>query len=264
MENTNWFKQRPGEPLFSGLLWSKPENRMHAGKLLIIGGNKHLVTAPGIAYSAAEKAGIGSCRVILPDSTKKIMGKIFPEADFAPSTPSGSFARESLDLLLENAQWADGVLLAGDFGRNSETAILLESFADKFTGQICIAQDGIDYFLHKKSALFERKNTLAVINFGKLQKLAQNNRPLPPIKHDMNMHQLVDSLQEWGINLITNHAGQFVAASTDGKVSTTKMPDDTNWQIDLAAYASVWWIQQPKNTFEAVTTSVFDYTNNKK
>jgi NAD(P)H-hydrate repair Nnr-like enzyme with NAD(P)H-hydrate dehydratase domain len=97
MENTNWFKQTPDKPLFADLLWSKPENRLHAGKLLIIGGNKHLVAAPGVAYSAAQKAGIGACRVILPDSTKRMVGKVFPEAEFAPSTPSGSFARESLD-----------------------------------------------------------------------------------------------------------------------------------------------------------------------
>jgi NAD(P)H-hydrate repair Nnr-like enzyme with NAD(P)H-hydrate dehydratase domain len=63
VENTNWFKQRQTEPLFADLLWSRPENRLRAGKLLIIGGNKHLVAAPGNAYTAAEKAGIGSCRV---------------------------------------------------------------------------------------------------------------------------------------------------------------------------------------------------------
>jgi hypothetical protein len=262
MENTNWFKQKQSEPLFSDLLWSKPENRLRAGKLLIIGGNKHLVAAPGNAYTAAEKAGIGSCRVILPDSTKKMIGKIFPEAEFAASTPSGSFARESLDLLLENAQWADGVLLAGDFGRNSETAILLESFADKFDGQLCVVQDGVDYFLHKNSPLFERENTLTIIDFGKLQKLAQNNRPQPPIKSVMNMHQLVEVLQEWNINLITSHAGQFVAVTKEGKLSTTKMPEDSNWQVELAAYASTWWLQQPTKLFEAITTSVFDYIKN--
>jgi hypothetical protein len=316
MENTNWFKQAQDKPLFEDVLWSRPENRRHAGKLLIIGGNKHLVAAPGIAYSAAQKAGIGSCRVILPSSTKRMIGKVFPEADFAPSTPSGSFARESLDLLLEHAQWADGVLLAGDFGRNSETAILLESFAEKYQGQLTIAHDGVDYFLNAKSMFFERENTLPVINFGKLQKLAMNNprpphlsaegdffsrngrsrtngtvteyrreksisvprepeqaelglagagsvrrswRPNLPIKYEMNMHQLIEVLQQWKINLITNHAEQFVV-SAKGKISTTKIPQESNWQVELPAFAATWWLQQPQKTFEALTTSIFQYS----
>jgi NAD(P)H-hydrate repair Nnr-like enzyme with NAD(P)H-hydrate dehydratase domain len=261
MENTNWFKQVADKPLFSDLLWSRPENRLHAGKLLIVGGNKFAVAAPGIAYGAALKAGAGTVRVLLPDSTKKLVGKVFPEAEFAPSTPSGSFARESLDHLLDLANWADGVILAGDFGRNSETAILLESFAQKFQGQLTIAGDGVDYSLHKNSMLFNRENTLAVINFGKLQKLAQNNRPNPPIKYAMNMHQLVEVLQEWKINLITNHAEMFVVSTADSRVSTTKMPEDSNWQIELAAFASVWWLQQPKKTFEAITTAIYCYEN---
>jgi hypothetical protein len=259
MEIMNWSKQASDKPLFPDLMWSRPENRMHAGKLLIIGGNKHLMAAPATAYSAAQKAGIGSCRVVLPSSTKRLVAQIFPEAEFAPSTPSGSFARSALDLLLENAQWADGVLLAGDFGRNSETAILLESFMQKYQGQLTLAQDTLDYFLHKNSLLYERDNTLAAIDFGKLQKLAQNNRPLPPIKFGMNMHQLVELLQEWGVNLITNHAGQFVLSAADGKVSTTKISEDSNWQVELAAYAATWWLQQPKKTFEALTTAIFDY-----
>jgi hypothetical protein len=259
MENTNWLIQKTNQPLFSDLLWSRPENRLHAGKLLIVGGNKHLVAAPGVAYSAALKAGVGTVRVLLPDATKRMIGKVFPEAEFAPSTPSGSFARETLAQMLELAQWADGVLLAGDFGRNSETAILLDSFAEKYTGQLVVAQDAVDYFLHSKSLFFSRENILPVISFGKLQKLAQNNRPQPPIKYEMHMHQLVDVLQGWKINLITNHAGQFVVSAKEGKVSTTKMPEDSNWQIELGAYAAVWWLQQPQKPFEAFTTAVFDY-----
>jgi NAD(P)H-hydrate repair Nnr-like enzyme with NAD(P)H-hydrate dehydratase domain len=57
MENTNWLKQTSDKPVFPDLLWSRPENRKYAGKLLIIGGNKHGVAAPGIAFSAAQKAG---------------------------------------------------------------------------------------------------------------------------------------------------------------------------------------------------------------
>lgn len=255
-----WIKQTLNEPLFGDLLWSKPENRLHAGKLLIVGGNSHAVAAPGQAFSAAAKAGAGTVRVLLPDSTKKLVGKVFPEAEFAASTPSGSFARKALDQLLENAAWADGVLLAGDFGRNSETAILLESFAAKYSGQLTVAQDGLDYFLDTNSIFFSRENTLAVINFGRLQKLAQYNRPQPPVKFSMNLHQLVEILSGWNTNLITNHAEQFVV-TVQGKISTTPIPAESNWQVELAAYAAVWWLQNPGKSFKSMTTAVFDYLN---
>src|SRR3954471_3597520 len=123
--DTNWLRQTPDKPLFPDILWSRPENKRLAGKLLVIGGSSHGFAAPGGAYTAAQKAGIGSVRVLLPDSTEKALSKILPEAEFAPSTISGSFSRQALGILLAQAEWADGVLLAGDFGKNSETAILL-------------------------------------------------------------------------------------------------------------------------------------------
>jgi NAD(P)H-hydrate repair Nnr-like enzyme with NAD(P)H-hydrate dehydratase domain len=116
MENTNWLKQAQDKPLFADLMWNRPENRNHAGKILIVGGNKFAVTAPGMAYSAAQKAGIGTCRVLLPNTTKRTVGKIFPEAEFAASTPSGSFSREALAQLLELAEWQTACCLRGILG----------------------------------------------------------------------------------------------------------------------------------------------------
>ncbi len=260
MEDTNWLKQAPDKPLFPDLVWSRPENKRQAGKLLIIGGNQHGFAAPVAAYNAAVAAGVGTTRVILPQALKKVLGTSFAEAEFAPSTPSGSLARQALDMVLENAKWADAVLLAGDFGRNSETAVLLSSFLDKFNGQVTAAQDGLDYFLGPNSPLLNRPNTLSVINMGKLQKLGKNNRPERPVRHAMSLLELVDLLSSWKTNAITKHADNFVAAS-GGQVSTTPSKKEQNWQIELAAYAAVWWLQNPTKPFEALTTAVYNYVN---
>ncbi len=165
----------------------------------------------------------------------------------------------ALAQLLEAAQWADGVLLAGDFGRNSETAILLDSFMDKFEGQVTVAQDGLDYFWGSKSPLIERAETLSVINLGKLQKLAKSNRPATPVLHSMMLSDLVELLHDWTTGnpglIITMHADHLIVAS-DGQVSTTPSVKNDNWQIELAAYASVWWLQNPQKPFEAITTAI--------
>lgn len=260
MEDTNWLKQTSDKPLFPDLLWSRPENKRQAGKLLIIGGNSHGFAAPVAAYNSAVSAGVGAGRVILPETLRKTLGTSFSEAEFAVDTPSGSFARRALDLLLESAEWADGVLLAGDFGRNSETAVLLSSFMDKFDGQVTVAQDGLDYFLGPNSPLLNRPSTLSIINLGKLQKLGKNNRPDPPIRHAMSLHELVKLLSEWKAQVITKHADNFVAA-TAGKVSTTSSKKEQDWQIELAAYAAVWWLQNPAQAIESLTTAVFQYLN---
>lgn len=261
MENTNWSKQSLDKPLFPDLIWSRPENKRHAGKLLIIGGNLHGFAAPVAAYNASLAAGIGTSRVILPDVLQKALGTSFEQAVFAPSTINGALARKSLDLLLEEAEWADGVLLAGDFGRNSETAILLASFLERFEGQVTLAGDSLDYFLSTNSPLLNRPQTLSVINMGKLQKLAKGNGAASAITHSMSIHELVSFLNQWltsGKGIITKHQEHFIAAA-DGKASTTAAKKDEKWQIELAAYASVWWLQQPKSTFNALTTSVYGF-----
>src|SRR3982750_3265194 len=100
MERTYWHKQTPEKPLFPDLLWSRPENRAHAGKLLIMGGNAHGFAAPAEAYAESEQAGIGAARVLLPDSLQKTVGRTFAAGEYAPSTPSGSFSQKALAELL--------------------------------------------------------------------------------------------------------------------------------------------------------------------
>src|SRR3989344_4101286 len=254
MEDTYWLKQTDG-PLFEDVLWSGPENKQRAGKLLIFGGNLHGFSAPGTAYNAAVKAGIGTARVILPDKIQKTVGKSLPEAEFAPSSLSGSFSKEALAQILDSAQWADGVLLAGDFGKNSETAILLEKFVEKFDGQLTLSGDSVDYFLSNPIMALRRHNVIAS-NFGLLQKLVKPAL----IKHVDDLMNLVGKLHEITQNnkakLITYHQGHIIAADS-GQVSTT--PSKEVNLVDIAAYASVWWLQQPQKPFEALVSAVFSY-----
>lgn len=257
MENTSWLRQAK-QPLFPDLLWNRPENKRYAGKLLVIGGHAQSFTAVSGAYSAAAKAGIGTARVILPDKLQKTLSKVFPEAEYAASTAIGSFSRRALDALLEAAVWADGVLLAGDFGRNSETAVLLESFIDKYSGQISITGDTIDYFLPKPSIIIHRESSLAITSVAKLQKLARPNFII------RQRDDLAQSVSKLGIfteaikaSIVTWHSGNIIVA-TQGRVSTTAVKDSQ--EGGLAAAASVWQLQQPEKPFETLTTAAWSYS----
>ena len=77
MANTFWHKQTPDQPLYPDLLWSRPQNKKQAGKLLVVGGNAHGFAAAGEAFAQATAAGIGTARVLLPDSLRKTVGRGF-------------------------------------------------------------------------------------------------------------------------------------------------------------------------------------------
>ncbi len=260
MDHTYWHKQTKDKPLFADLLWSRPENRIQAGKLAIIGGNAHGFAAAAEAYMAAEEAGVGTGRVLLPDSLQKTVGRVFEAGEYAPSTPSGSFSQKALTDVLSIAQWGDGLLVAGDLGRNSETAILIEALCRTYSGQLTFTKDAVNYVVVAPELVLDRVNTLLVLSFSQLQKLGTSSHFSHPFTFDMGLLQLIDYLHEFTtkhkVYIVVKHLNNILVA-TGGQVSTTKLPDDLPiWRITTAAHASVWWIQNPTKPFEALTSSL--------
>lgn len=258
MDTSYWLKQAPDKPLFPEILWSRPENKSGAGKLAIIGGNSHGFGAPGIAYNESSSAGVGVVRVLLPDAVKKTVRHILPDADYAPSTPSGSFARKALSDCLTLANWSDATLLAGDFGRNSETAVLLESFVQKYHGLLGVTQDAFDYFKTTPRLLVERPNTLLAISFAQLQKLYINLPSITAITYSMTDLQLAEALH----SLTTEHPAAIMVRHNEqlfmafgGRVVSQKF-DTSIWRVKTAARASVFWLQNPVKTLESIASSV--------
>lgn len=261
MQETYWHKQSE-KPLFPDLVWSRPENRQFAGKLLIIGGNLHGFAAPADAYKQALASGIGVARAILPNALQKIVGRVFEAGEFAPSTPSGSFSQQALAELLSLSQWSDGVLIAGDLGRNSETAIALERFTASYHGLCTITKDAADYFTQAPERILKRPDTLLVISMAQLQKLATQSHFKQSFTFGMNLLQLIEALHEFTrlheTYIITKHLDTLFVA-VDGMVSTTKTASDRDiWRVTTAATASVWWLQNTSKPFAALTTAMVE------
>ncbi len=261
MEATYWHRQTLETPLFDDMLWSRPENKRHAGKLLIIGGNLHGFSAPAQAYSDCVKAGAGTAKVLLPNALQKTVSSILENGDYAPSTPSGSFSRQAMATWIDAAAWADGTLLAGDLGRNSETAITIEQFCTKYTGPLTITKDAIDYFYTNPSVILDRPNTALVLSLAQLQKLCQTAKWPDPVTFGMDLLQLVDLLHaltsQKSLTIVVYHLESILVASR-GMVSSTRVGSRDSWRSITASYATVWWIQNQQKPFEAITTSIFD------
>lgn len=257
MENTYWHKQG-SEPLFPDLLWSRPENKKTAGKLLIIGGNLHNFSAPGQAYAAAVQAGIGTAKVLLPAGLRKTIGAVLDNCEYAPMNKSGSFAKAALAEWLDYAMWADAVLIAGDLGRNSETAIVTEQFIKKYSGPLTITQDALDQFKDNPKELFSRDSTTVVASFGQLQKMWPHiTRDDRVIKYGHTLAQNLDIMhataQQLPINIITKHHDDCIVV-VKSQISTTKNTDEI-WRVTAAATGAVWWLQNPNKAFQALTTA---------
>lgn len=262
MAATYWHKQAPSAPLFPELAWSRPENRQFAGKLLVVGGNAHGFAAPAEAYAASLQAGIGTARALLPDAIQKIVGIIIEHADFAPSTPSGSFSQKALAELLHAAAWADGVLLAGDLGRNSETAIAIEKFLQKTSGAVTLTRDAVDYTVATPYSIVARPETALVLSLSQLQRLATALKFHKPVTFDMDLLRLVDWLHDFTSTfapfIVVRHHNTIYCAVT-GRVSTTGVPHAKPiWRLQTAAHTAVWWAQNPAKPFEAFTAALYD------
>lgn len=262
MERTYWHKQG-SEPLFAELEWNKPERRDQAGRLLIIGGNIHALTAPAKSYALAVKTGIGVAKIALPDKTKKLVGTTLPDAVFLPSTSSGEFSKEGIHELLGYAQWADTLLLPGDIGRNSQTAILLEELLKSYKGQINLTKDTVDLLSNTPKSMFERENTTLIVSFAQLQKLIKNYSSRQPLIFGMDTVKLIAFLHELTsdnpVSIAVLHNNQYIVASK-GKISSSKVTSEESepphWRLELATISSCYQTWNPEKAYESITHAV--------
>ncbi len=258
-------RQDPTAPLFPELLWSRPENRRLAGKLLIIGGNLHGFAAPAEAYKLSVEAGIGTAKVLLPDALKATVGSVLENGEYAPSTPSGSFSKQALAEMLDHAAWADGVLLAGDLGRNSETAVTLEQFLQKTPGIITLTKDSVDYFYTSPKTVLGRPATTIVLSIAQLQKLCLAAKFLSPITFSMDLMKLAASLEalttEYPCSLVVQHAQHLIVAHGGRSCAAPNTEDEAIWRVRTAARCCVWELQHPSKPFEALATAILPPTD---
>lgn len=257
----SWQKQELSSPLFEAIVWSRPEQKALAGKLLIVGGNMHAIAAPSEAYQLAIKQGVGEVRVVLPDKTRKLLGPKVPiDIELAASTPSGSFSTKAEQALQTYIAWADASLFAGDIGRNSETAIVLEAIAQKMPGLQVYTRDALDYFYSNPLTLLRREHTLLVASLSQLQKICINSKWPTPITYSMGLGPLCQQL----IELTNTHKahiavlyGSNIVVAANGNCISTKLPSEpTEWRLKTATAASVWWLQNPDKPLEAIATAI--------
>lgn len=263
MQHSYWKKQTI-DPLYPDLLWARPETKIAAGKLLIIGGNRLSFRAVADAYEAAIKAGVGLIEIVLPHTLRTLIQPLFPGAQFVPSNLSGGLGMQALSELLIASQWADGVLLAGDMGRSSETAALLERFVTEYEGPLTIAQDAADMWCSQPQIIKSRPKTVLVLEGEQLRSLGLGLKlPYALSPHEALM-QIVEKLHDVtmlhpALNLIVRQNNDLALIASQGEVITTNLSEeDANPTAPvIAAAAATWWLQHPGHIEASLSSALW-------
>lgn len=260
MEHTYWQKQTSSKPLFPDIEWSKPEQRSRAGKLGIIGGNKLGFVSVAESYSAALNAGVGEVRVLLPDVLRKTIPTSITDTVFGATNPSGSLARDAHTDMKVLGEWSDAILMIGDAGRNSETAILYEDFLREYQGPLTLTRDAVDLIKNSSQAIVERPDTLLVVSFAQLQKLFQSVYYPKILTFSMQLTALVEALHKftttYPVTIMVLHKDYLLCAK-NGDVTSTEWDNPMAiWRGQVATNAAVYWLWNSGRSLEAATASL--------
>ena len=260
MTTDYWRKQEKSKPLFPDIEWAKPEQRAQRGRLGIIGGNKLGFAGVAEAYQTALSAGAGEVRVVLPDALKRSIPPAMTDVIFTPSNPSGSLARAAIHELRSLGEWSTGLLLAGDAGRNSETAIVYSDLLEAYDGPLVATRDAVDLIRNDAEAIATRPRTVLVLSFAQLQKLFRELYYPKILTFNMPLLQRVETLHKFTVTypltIVTLHRDTLLIAH-GGEVVTTDWIDPMRiWRGAVAARAASYLMWTPSQPLEAAATSI--------
>jgi NAD(P)H-hydrate repair Nnr-like enzyme with NAD(P)H-hydrate dehydratase domain len=260
MDFSYWKKQSADTPLYPDIEWSKPETRALSGKLGIIGGNKLGFAGVAESYSIATKSGVGQVRVLLPDVLKKTIPKTITDTVYAPTNISGSLTKEAIAEMGALGAWADEILLIGDAGRSSETAIAYEQFMHSYQGKLVITRDAIDLVRNSAQTLVERPDTLLIASFAQLQKIFQAVYYPKVLTFSMQLTQFIEAVHKFTITYPVSIAvlhKEYLVIAHDGNVISTEWNNPMAiWRGDVASKAAAYWLWNPGKPLEATATAI--------
>jgi len=260
MDHTYWHKQTLDAPLYPDIEWSKPEQKSLSGRLGILGGNTLGFAGVGEAYGVSTNSGVGEIRVLLPDGLKKSIPSMMTDVIYGSTNPSGSLAKSALTEMKALGDWATAIILIGDAGRNSETAIAYEGFLHDYTGPLTITRDAIDLIKNASSSVVERPDTLLVVSFAQLQKLFQSVYYPKVLTFSMQLTGLVEAVHKFTITYPVSLCVLFkdhLIVAHDGAVTSTPWDNPMAiWRGSVATKAACYWIWNPSKPLESVTASL--------
>lgn len=263
MEYEYWRRQT-NRSLFSDIDWNRPEQKSQAGRLAIIGGNKLSFASVACGCKYATEFGVGEVRAMVPDALQRLIPNN-KNTFFAQSNDSGGFSKKSVANLTSITEWADAVVLIGDLGKNSETAIAMEHLM-KASGKLLITRDSIDLLMNNMGTLVEREETMIFASMAQLQKIFRTVYYPKVLTFNMQLNTLVEAVHKFTVTypltVATLHQDVFVAAYRGEVITTelrlTKYSPILIWNGEAAVKAASHFIWNPESPLEAAAVSIMN------
>ncbi len=248
-------QRQTNEPLFPEVLWSKPINRKAAKRLVILGGSRGHFQQVELSYKAANQAGIGEVKLILPDSLAPQLGRL-TGCLFVKSTAAGSISNSAASDICSWIDNSDGLLLAGDFSHNANTISLIEQLLNATDGPITIGKEVIQLMLYAPQNLFARTNRLLIGDTQTLVKLAAKleiSLQLKPQAGLLNKLHLLEQLAKVSaLNLALIGDDLLIYSQNQSSLTALAQPNAALASGFLATY----WLQHNQG-FRALTSGAY-------
>ncbi len=149
-------------------------NKNESGKVLVIGGSVGMSGAIILTTLAALRSGSGMVLCALPASINNIFEINVLEGISLPlkDNHSGYLKLKHYGIIMEQAEWADSVVIGPGAGRNIETQSLIKKLVLNIKKPLVIDADGLSCFEGKARDLCQRKFPLVITpHFGELSRL---------------------------------------------------------------------------------------------
>ncbi len=251
------FQKQGSEPLYPKVLWNRPVAARAAGRLLVLSGHSGDLNTPQTIYQSAQAAGIGDCRVVLPDAVRKLIGDV-EMASFVPSSPSGSLGRASLAAILDLANDYDTIAIGGGLSQNSETTMLVDSLLSMTDKPVILSDDALVLMKHQLKEIAQRPNSLILTDMVGLIKASGALGVAVNIRPDGGILNKVEILR----NYLTAGKASYVVVGTELIVGVGDHVSVTPYELTAAAITGLatgvlgtFWTQN--RTFEGLTTGAF-------
>ncbi len=153
-------------------------HKYSVGKLLVVAGSRQYTGAAHLAAHAALRAGAGAVLLAVPGGIRQIMARKTTEVIVLPAeeTAGGTFAAQSIELLLEKSAWADAVVLGPGMSRDPETDELILRLIREIDRPLLLDADALTALASRPAVARKRSAPLILTpHAGELARLVRGD-----------------------------------------------------------------------------------------
>jgi NAD(P)H-hydrate repair Nnr-like enzyme with NAD(P)H-hydrate dehydratase domain len=246
---TPQFIRQEDEPLYPTILYNRPVTRNAAGRMLVVGGHSGEFSVPTAVHQLATAAGIGECRVVLPDNLAKLLSGA-PGTFFVPSTTSGSLAREGLGRILELSEETDAIALGASLSSNSNTTMLIERIVGEAQRPLIIFDEALTALKHDITNVTDNPDALIILTMAEVFKLCGQLQVPIQIRQGAGLINKLEIIQDLKAASRCQYAvyGTEIIVAADTEMVVTPI----NYRLSMVptifyAVLGTFWIQNPTN-----------------